>query len=244
LEGVICTLGIFAGKVVIVTGSGAGIGRAEALLLASEGASVVVNDIGTATDGQGFDCRTADRVVSEIADAGGAAAASYDDVTSWAGAEALVNLAYERFGALDSLVCNAGVTRHGPIWELSEADWDTIVRVNLKGTFCPIRFAVDRWRNEVSRAGSSSARSIVTTTSGAGLWGQAQKVNYSAAKMGVAGLTMTLARELVDLGVRANAISPVARTRLMRVSTGKFNPAAIEAGIFQPPEEGQLDLLA
>jgi NAD(P)-dependent dehydrogenase (short-subunit alcohol dehydrogenase family) len=204
-------VGVVDGKVAIVTGAGAGLGRAHALLLASEGAKVVVNDIG---DG-------AQDVVDEITKAGGEAVASVGSVSDWEASEALIRTAVDAFGDLDVLVNNAGFTRDRMSFNMDEADFDAVVDVHLKGHFCPSRHAGVYWR-EQSKAGATKPRRIVNTTSEAGIFGSTGQANYSSAKAGIVALTMVFARELARYGVGANAIAPRARTA-MTESMPMFN---------------------
>jgi NAD(P)-dependent dehydrogenase (short-subunit alcohol dehydrogenase family) len=206
-------MGALDGKVAIVTGAGRGIGRGHALLLASEGARVVVNDLGGEWDGTGADTRHAQQVADEITKAGGEAAANYDDVADWEGAQRLVNQAIETWGDLNILVNNAGILRDRMSFNMSEEDWDSVIRVHLKGHFAPSRFAAVYWR-ERSKAGDEVYGRIVSTSSESGLFGNAGQANYAAAKAGIASLTIVLARELEKYGVTVNAIAPRARTRM------------------------------
>jgi NAD(P)-dependent dehydrogenase (short-subunit alcohol dehydrogenase family) len=207
-------MSVFDGKVAIVTGGGRGIGRAEALLLAAEGASVVVNDRGGDRRGEGADTGPAAAVVDEITAAGGTAVANGDDVASWDGARRLVDQAVEAFGRLDVLVNNAGILRDRMSFNMEEAEWDAVVGVHLKGHFCTSRFAAAHWRARAKETGAGVGAAIVNTTSESGLYGNAGQVNYAAAKAGIAAMTIVLARELERMGVRVNAVAPVARTRL------------------------------
>jgi len=214
------------GKVAIVTGGGRGIGREECLLLASEGAKLVVNDIGAALDGSASGERPADEVVSLIQREGGEAVASYDDITRFEGAQQLVQRAVDAFGRLDAVVNNAGIVRDKMVFSMSEADFDAVIAVHLKGHFNCVRWASAYWRDE-SKKGSTDARHIVNTTSGSGLLGNPGQTNYGAAKAGIAAMTLIWARELERYGVRVNAIAPIARTR-MTVAT--FGEIAAEEG--------------
>jgi NAD(P)-dependent dehydrogenase (short-subunit alcohol dehydrogenase family) len=207
-------MGLFDGKVAIVTGAGRGIGREEALLLASEGAAVVVNDLGGASTGEGSDERPAQQVVDEITDAGGKAAANYDDCSDWAGAERLVAQAAETFGRLDVLINNAGILRDKMSFNMTEDEWDAVIKVHLKGHFAPSHFAALYWRQKSKETGDPVNAKIVNTSSESGLYGNAGQANYAAAKAGIASLTIVMARELTRTGVRVNAIAPVALTRL------------------------------
>jgi NAD(P)-dependent dehydrogenase (short-subunit alcohol dehydrogenase family) len=201
------------GRVVIVTGAGRGIGREHALLFAREGAKVVVNDLGVASDGTGGDSGPAQDVVDEIRAAGGEAIANTDDIADWDGARALVASAIDTFGTLDVLVNNAGFLRDRMLFTTSEAEWDAVIRVHLKGHFAPTRHAADFWRAR-SKAGEEVDARIVNTSSGAGLMGSVGQGAYSAAKAGIAALTLVEAAEMRRYGVTANAIAPAARTRM------------------------------
>ncbi|WP_431906692.1 SDR family oxidoreductase [Amycolatopsis thermoflava] len=200
-------------RVVIVTGAGRGIGRAHALAFAAEGARVVVNDVGVALDGSATGDGPAAQVVAEIEALGGEAVANTDDVADWAGARALIGTAVERFGRLDVLVNNAGFVRDRMLVNLGEAEWDAVIRVHLKGHFAPLRHAAEYWRAEAKAGRTPSAR-VINTSSGAGLLGSVGQSNYSAAKAGIAGLTVVAAAELQRYGVTVNAIAPSARTRM------------------------------
>ena len=228
-------MGMLDGKVAIVTGAGRGIGRAEALLLAEEGAKVIVNDVGAATTGEGADKSPAEQTVQDIKAAGGDAALNTDDVSSWAGAERLVGQAVESWGKLDILVNNAGILRDKMSFNMDESDWDDTIRVHLKGHFAMSHFAAIHWRNR-SKAGEEVSGRIINTASEAGLFGNAGQANYGAAKAGIAAMTIILGRELARYGVTVNAISPRARTRMTedlfgemaKVVEGKFDAFAPE----------------
>jgi NAD(P)-dependent dehydrogenase (short-subunit alcohol dehydrogenase family) len=233
-------MGLFDGKVAVVTGAGRGIGREEALLLAAEGATVVVNDLGGAADGSGADTGPAQAVVDEIEASGGAAAASSHDVATWDGAEELVGLAVEQFGRLDAVINNAGILRDRMSFTMSEDEWDAVIDVHLKGHFAVARHAAAWWRGRFKETGDPTGGAIVNTSSESGLYGNAGQANYAAAKAGIAALTIVLARELERLGVRVNAIAPVARTRLTEAVAGgamvpdesgfdRFDPANVAA---------------
>jgi NAD(P)-dependent dehydrogenase (short-subunit alcohol dehydrogenase family) len=207
-------VGLFDGKVAIVTGAGRGIGRGEAILLAAEGAKVVVNDLGAGTAGEGSDDRPAQQVVEEITSAGGEAVANFDDVSTMAGGQALVDQALSTWGRLDVLVNNAGILRDRMSFSMSEEEWDVVIAVVLKGHFAPTRAAVAHWRNVSKETGAPVGAAIVNTSSSSGLWSNAGQLNYAAAKAGIASMSIVLARELERYGVRSNAIAPAARTRL------------------------------
>jgi NAD(P)-dependent dehydrogenase (short-subunit alcohol dehydrogenase family) len=208
-------MGLFDGKVAIVTGAGRGIGRSEARLLASEGARVVVNDLGGSGEGEGADQTPAQQVVDEIKASGGDAVANYDDCASWAGAEGMVQQAIDAFGRLDVLICNAGILRDKMSFNMTEDEFDSVIRVHLKGHFAPSHFAGAYWRAQAKATGEPVEAAIVTTSSESGLYGNAGQANYAAAKAGIAAMTITLARELGRSGVRVNSIAPVAATRLL-----------------------------
>ena len=210
---------MFQGRVAIVTGAGRGLGREHALLLASEGASVVINDLGGSTDGSGSDRGPAHEVVDEIVAAGGAAVANTDDVSDWDGAGRLVQQAIDSFGRLDVLINNAGILRDRMLVNLSEDEWDVVMRVNAKGHAAPLRHAAAHWR-ERAKAGEAVNASVVNTTSPSGLFANVGQSNYAAAKVAVAGLTMIAAKELAPYGVRVNSIAPAARTRLTGPGSG------------------------
>ncbi len=204
---------ICEGRVVIVTGAGRGIGRAHALEFAREGAKVVVNDLGAELDGSGGSTGPAGEVVDEIRDAGGEAIANGADVADFASARELVQSAIDPFGGLDVVVNNAGFLRDRMFVTTSEEEWDAVVRVHLKGHFCVSRHACEYWRNR-SKAGAAVDARIINTSSGAGLQGSVGQSNYSAAKGGIATLTLIQAAELGRYGITANAIAPAARTRM------------------------------
>ena len=201
------------GRVCVVTGAGRGIGREHALLLAAEGAHVVVNDLGGDRTGTGTDTGPAQQVVDEITAAGGAAVANTDDISSWDGAKALVDQAVEVFGGLDVVVNNAGILRDRMLVNMSEEEWDSVIRVHLKGTFAVSRHAAAYWRDRSKAGGTNDAR-IINTTSVSGLYGNVGQANYGAAKAGIAGFTVIAARELARYGVTVNAIAPGALTRM------------------------------
>jgi NAD(P)-dependent dehydrogenase (short-subunit alcohol dehydrogenase family) len=205
--------GICAGRVVIVTGAGRGIGRAHALAFAQEGARVVVNDLGAQVDGSGVSLGPADDVVAEITAAGGTAVANGEDIAEWEGAQRLIESAVKEFGQLDVLVNNAGILRDRMFFNMSIEEWDAVVRVHLRGTFATCRWAAAYWRTRAKSGLVNDAR-IINTTSVSGLFGNPGQSNYGAAKAGIAAFTVIAADELRPYGVTANAISPGAQTRM------------------------------
>ncbi|MBC3192996.1 SDR family NAD(P)-dependent oxidoreductase [Pseudonocardia sp. C8] len=207
------------GRTVIITGGGRGLGREHALRFAERGANVVVNDNGAGPDGAGDDTAPAREVVGEIVAKGGNAVAHIGSVSSWDSAREMVELAVETFGGLDVLVNNAGILRDRTIVNMSEAEWDAVTDVHLKGHFCPLRHAASYWRSE-SKAGKDVRASVINTSSGSGLRGNPGQLNYAAAKAGIAIMSVVAARELERYGVRVNAIAPVARTRLTEAAPG------------------------
>ncbi len=206
-------MGICDDRVVIVTGAGRGIGRGHALEFARQGAKVVVNDLGAESDGSGGSTGPAGEVVDAIRAMGGEALANGDDVADWAGAQRLIQTAIDAFGTLDVLVNNAGFLRDRMVVSTAEEEWDAVIRVHLKGHFAPTRFAAAYWR-EQQKAGVAVDGRVINTSSGAGLMGSVGQGAYSAAKAGIAGLTMVEAAELGRYGVTVNAIAPAARTRM------------------------------
>src|SRR3954452_20830499 len=208
------------GKVAIVTGAGRGLGRSHALLLAREGAQVVVNDPGGEWDGTGSDNRPAQQVVEEIEAIGGKAVANFDSCSDWKAAQALVQQAIDTFGDLNILVNNAGILRDKMSFNMDESDWDSVINVHLKGHFVPSRFAATYWRKKSKETGEPVNAKIINTSSESGLYGNAGQLNYAAAKAGIAAMTIVLARELERSGVRVNCIAPVARTRLTEALAG------------------------
>jgi len=206
-------MGLCDGRVVIVTGAGRGIGRAHALAFAAAGAKVVVNDIGVSLAGEGGEGTPAEEVAVEIRAAGGEAVVDGHDVADFAAAGALVKTALDAFGGLDVVVNNAGIVRDRMFVSTTEEEWDAVVRVHLKGHYAVASNACAHWRNE-SKAGRPVDARIINTSSGAGLQGSVGQSAYSAAKAGIAGLTLVQAAELGRYGITSNAIAPSARTRM------------------------------
>ena len=201
------------GRIAIVTGAGRGIGREHALSLAAHGAKVVVNDLGGNVDGSGGDLTPAQQVVEEIKGMGGEAVANGDSVSSWEGAQRLINTAIETFGDLHAVVNNAGILRDRMLTNMTEEEWDAVINVHLKGTFAPSRWAAAYWR-EQSKAGKPVDGRIINTTSVSGIYGNPGQTNYGAAKAGIAAFTNIAALELARYGVTVNAVAPVALTRM------------------------------
>jgi NAD(P)-dependent dehydrogenase (short-subunit alcohol dehydrogenase family) len=227
-------MGICDGRVVIVTGAGRGIGRGHALEFGRQGAKVVVNDLGAEADGTGGSTGPAGEVVDAIRAAGGEAVANGDDVADWDGAQRLISTAIDAFGGLDVLVNNAGFLRDRMIVSTSEEEWDAVIRVHLKGHFAPTRFAAAYWR-EQQKSGAAVDGRVINTSSGAGLMGSVGQGTYSAAKAGIAALTMVESAELGRYGVTANAIAPAARTRMTE---------AVFADTMAQPEGDAFDAMA
>lgn len=214
------------GRVAIVTGGGRGVGRAHALMLAEHGAKVVVNDLGSAPDGRGGDATPGDQVVAEIRAAGGEAVLNTGDVSDGKAAEDMIRQAVDTFGKLDILINNAGILRDKLLINMSEEDWDTVIRVHLKGTFLPMHHAGIYWRLQ-SKAGRAVDGRVINTTSHSGIFGNVGQGNYAAAKAGIAGLTLVAAREFQRLGVTVNAIAPRANTRLTE-GLAQWTPEQVE----------------
>ncbi|MHB1126237.1 MAG: SDR family NAD(P)-dependent oxidoreductase [Bacillota bacterium] len=213
-------MGLLDGKVAIVTGAGRGIGRGEAMLLAQEGAKVIVNDLGGSWDGIGEDARPAVQVVEEIRAAGGIAEPNFSDVSSWEASKAMVQQAIDTWGKLDILICNAGILRDRMIFNMSEEEWDSIMKVHLKGHFAPTRHAAAYWREVSKKSGQPANGHIVMTSSTAGLYSNFGQSNYAAAKIGIAHFGITVAKEVAKYGVNCNIICPSARTRLTETTFG------------------------
>ena len=217
-------MGQLEAKTAIVTGAGRGIGREEARLLAAEGAAVIVNDL---------DAAAAGAVVDEIVAAGGTASVSTDDVSTWSGAEAIVASVTDATGHLDILVNNAGILADAMSFSMTEAQWDDVVRVHLKGHFAPAHFAGIHWR-ERAKGGEAVSGRIINTVSESGLYGLAGQANYASAKAGIAAMTISLGRELKKYGVTVNAVAPRARTRMTETVLGNMLPAEGEFDEWDP----------
>lgn len=218
-----------AGRIAVVTGGGRGLGRQHALLLAKLGAHVVVNDSGGAIDGSGRDPGPASLVAEEIRSAGGEAVASTDDVSDWEGGRRVVHAALEAFGDLHVVVNNAGIVRDRFLVNMSEAEFDDVVRVHLKGHFVVTRWAAEHWRAR-AKSGQPVRAAVINTSSTSGLAANPGQANYGAAKAGIAAFTMVAAAELSRYGVRCNAVAPVARTRLTESTPGLVEMLAPPAG--------------
>lgn len=223
-------MSVLEGKVAIVTGAANGLGRAEAVYLASQGARVVVSDIGANRDGEGRSADAAQEVVDEIESAGGEAVAHCGDVADWNDSRAMIQTALDRFGDLHILVNNAGFLRDKTVFGMTEENWDAVIRVHLKGHFCGIRHATEYWRNASKAKGEPVYGRIVSTASEAALFAPIGQPNYAAAKAGIIALTNSAAQACVRYGVTANTIMPRARTRM--VAVGELEAA------FAKPEEG------
>jgi NAD(P)-dependent dehydrogenase (short-subunit alcohol dehydrogenase family) len=226
---------MLTGKVAIVTGAGRGLGRAHALTLAKAGAKVVVNDLGVANDGTGKADSPAQEVVNEIKKAGGDAVASYESVAEWDSSKKIIDLAISKFGRLDIMMNNAGFLRDRMTFKMVEDEFDAVIKVHLKGTFSCSRWAIIYWY-EQSKAGKPVNGRIINTVSHAGLGGNAGQPNYSAAKGGIAAMTMCWGREMAKYGVTANAIAPMARSRMTLSSSMTKGIMGEEA-----PKDGSFD---
>jgi 3-oxoacyl-[acyl-carrier protein] reductase len=217
------------GKVAVVTGGATGLGRCHALELARLGARVVVNDLGAKADGSGRDESAARAVCEEIRGLGGEALPHFGDVADWETAKGLVETALREFGDLNVLVCNAGFIRDAILFNMTEKDFDDVVRVHLKGHFCPIRHATAYWR-ERAKSGQGVYGRLIATSSESAFFAPPGQPNYSAAKAGIVAITMGAAQLMQKYGITANVIMPRARTRM--------NDAGPLAAIFQKPADG------
>lgn len=220
-------------RVVIITGAGRGLGRAYALGLAAQGASIVVNDLGVGTHGDPTQERPAEDIAAQIRQAGGDAIANFDDVADWEGSARLVKTAIDHFGRLDAVVNNAGFVRDRMFVSCTPEEWDAVIRVHLRGHFCVSRHAVDYWRDQF-KAGSKVDARIINTSSGAGLQGSIGQSAYSAAKAGIATLTLVQAAELARYGITVNGLAPNARTRMTETAFAEAMKA----------KEGEFDIFA
>jgi len=223
-------MGALEGKVAVITGAANGLGKSHALELARQGARIVVNDIGTSVDGAGRDESAARAVVEEIGKMGGEAVPHFGDCADWNDAQALVKTAVDAFGSLDILICNAGFTRDAVIFNMSEEDFDSVVRVHLKGHFAPMKFASIYWREKSKSSGGPVYARVISTASESFLFGTPGQPNYAAAKAGIVSITMGTAKLLLKYGGTANVVMPRARTRM--TLRGPF------AGMFEAPAEG------
>ncbi|HET8930102.1 MAG TPA: SDR family NAD(P)-dependent oxidoreductase [Acidimicrobiales bacterium] len=230
-------MGMLDGKVAIVTGAGHGIGRGHALELAKHGAKVVVNDLGSSVAGEGTG-EDADLTVDLITNRGGEAVGNYENVADHDGAGRMIAQAVDTYGRLDILVNNAGIVRDSAIWNMDEADFDSVIAVHLKGTWAPSKHAAIHWR-ERTKAGEFFTGRVINTTSGAGLVGNFGQSNYATAKAGIAGLTQTLSLELYKMGVTVNCVGPAAATRITGTMPGA--PEVIEANDVPEGEFNPMD---
>ncbi|MBV9832887.1 MAG: SDR family NAD(P)-dependent oxidoreductase [Alphaproteobacteria bacterium] len=215
------------GRVALVTGAARGVGREHALLLAKHGAKVVVNDLGGERDGKGADLTPAQQVVAEIKAMGGEAVVNGDDVSDWAGAKRMVDQAISTFGKLDVVLSNAGILRDRMLTNMTEEEWDGVIKVHLKGTFAPARHACSYWRDKFKETGQPVNGRLITTTSVSGIYGNVGQTNYGAAKAGIAAFTVIAAREMRRYGVTSNSISPSAYTR-MTADLRQYSPEDLE----------------
>src|ERR1700744_3613330 len=227
-------MGICDGRIVVITGAGRGIGREHALEFASQGAKIVVNDLGAEVDGSGSSAGPAGEVVEEIGGLGGEAVANGDDVSDYEGAGRLIQTAIDTFGTIDVLVNNAGILRDRMLVNMTIDEWDAVIKVHLRGTFAPTRHAVEYWRNR-TKAGETNDARVINTTSPSGIYGNVGQTNYGASKAGIASMTIIAAMELGRYGVTVNAIAPTALTRMtedLMMMSG--SATATDDGGFQP----------
>ena len=224
-------MGALDGRVAIITGAGRGLGREHALLFAAEGAKIVVNDLGGANDGSGSDMTPAQQTVADIKAMGGEAIVNTDNVADWEGSKRMIDSAIEAFGDLDILVNNAGILRDRVLVNMSEAEWDAVIQVHLKGHFAPTHHAAAYWR-EQAKAGITKPRNLVHTSSTSGLFSNPGQANYGAAKSGIATFSQICAKELSRYNVKSNGIAPAARTRLTMATPGLEDVMAAKDGKF------------
>ena len=235
-------MGICDGRVVVVTGAGRGIGREHALEFARQGAKLVVNDLGGEMDGTGSSTGPAGEVVNEIRGMGGEAVANGDDVSDYDGAGRLIKGAVDSFGTIDVLVNNAGILRDRMLVNMTIEEWDAVIKVHLRGTFCPTRHAVEYWRNR-TKAGETNDARVINTTSPSGIYGNVGQTNYGAAKAGIAAFTVIAAQELGRYGVTVNAIAPAALTRMTEnLGMGEAS-ASVKPGEFDALDPGNISPL-
>jgi NAD(P)-dependent dehydrogenase (short-subunit alcohol dehydrogenase family) len=227
-------MGILDGKTIAITGAGGGLGREHALLVASEGANVIVNDLGGTVDGQGDDKSAAQIVVDEIIAAGGNAVGNFDNIATMEGAQNLLKIGVETFGDVTGLVNNAGILRDKMLVNMSEQEWDSVINVHLRGHFCPTQVFANYWRAQ-TKEGKDVKATLVHTTSTSGLLGNVGQTNYGAAKAGIATFSQICAMELDRYGVRSNAIAPAARTRMTEHTPG------MEDMVAKPEDENVFD---
>jgi NAD(P)-dependent dehydrogenase (short-subunit alcohol dehydrogenase family) len=207
-------MGLLDGKVVAITGAGAGIGKEYAMLAAKEGARVVVNDLGGSRDGAGASAKVADVVVEEIKAMGGDAVGHYQDISTTEGGNSLIKAGVDKWGKFDALINNAGILRDKMSFNMTDDEWDLVIKVHMRGHFMPARAAVNYFRQAAKEGKLPNGGAIINTTSTSGLLGNAGQVNYGAAKLGIVGMTLTLALETSKNNVRVNAVAPMALTRL------------------------------
>jgi NAD(P)-dependent dehydrogenase (short-subunit alcohol dehydrogenase family) len=232
-------MGICDGRIVVITGAGRGIGREHALEFASQGAKIVVNDLGAEVDGSGSSAGPAGDVVNEIRGMGGEAIANGEDVSDYDGAGRLIQAAIDTFGGIDVLVNNAGILRDRMLVNMTIDEWDAVIRVHLRGTFAPTRHAIEYWRNR-SKAGETNDARIINTSSPSGIYGNVGQTNYGAAKAGIAAFTVIAAMELGRYGVTVNAIAPAALTRMTENLSIGAASAAIKPEEFDPMAPGNI----
>ncbi len=227
--------GLCEGRIVVVTGAGRGIGRGHALEFARQGAKVVVNDLGAEVDGTGQSEGPAQEVKEEIEAMGGEAVINGDDVSDWEGSKRMIDQAISTFGGLDVVVNNAGILRDRMLANMTESEWDSVIKVHLKGTFCPSRHAVEYWRDRAKAGGTNDGR-IINTSSTSGIVGNMGQTNYGAAKAAIAAFSVIASQEMARYGVTVNAIAPGAGTRMTDNLPGARNRPVIAEGDFNPSD--------